>query len=45
MAKRFLRALDRDETIPPARKEDIKKRVIEILASKGVIFNPSLNTP
>jgi hypothetical protein len=44
-AKRFCRAVDRDKKIDPGRKEDIEKRLIKALASKGITFDPSSTAP
>lgn len=40
-AKRFCRALDKDKTIPPAWKEEIRKQLAKALASQGITFDPS----
>ena len=45
MVEGFLRALERDRTIPPPEKEDIKERALKILASRGLTFNPSSTKP
>ena len=40
-AQRFCRALDKDKTILPARKEDLKNQLIKAIAGKGIILPPS----
>jgi hypothetical protein len=44
-AERFFKAVDRDETIDQARKEDLKQGATRILASKGIARNPPSAKP